>query len=155
VVKVDTTKQTYEVSKRLWAFAQYSRTIRPGATRVAVSNGNNSNLKVTAFVNADGSTAVNIINGGGSAVPISIGGVSGASSAKAWTTDNSNDMTLQSGVTVASDGTVSGASVPAHGMLSYVIQSPVPVVTSSAAPSSTSVPVASNTTVAAATSSAA
>jgi hypothetical protein len=90
--------------------------------RVAVSSPNSS-LKVTAFVNADGSTAVNVINTGGAAVPIQVAGLSSASagSASAWTTDNSNDMTLQSGVSVASDGTVSGASAPAHGMLSFVV----------------------------------
>jgi hypothetical protein len=47
--------QSYTVSKRLWAFAQF-RVVRPGAVRVGAAGG--SNLKSAGFVNKDGSVAV-------------------------------------------------------------------------------------------------
>ncbi|KAK3941781.1 glycoside hydrolase superfamily [Diplogelasinospora grovesii] len=108
----------YVVAKRFWAFAQYSRTIRPGATRVGISGG--SNLKTTAFQNADGTVAVNVINSSTSAAVLSVAGVLKAASAKAWVTDASNDMTPIA-VTVGADGSVSGVTVPGRGMVSFVI----------------------------------
>lgn len=47
--------QSYTVSKRLWAFAQF-RIVRPGAVRVGAAGG--SGIKSGAFVNGDGSVAV-------------------------------------------------------------------------------------------------
>ncbi|KAG7116718.1 GH30 family xylanase like protein [Verticillium longisporum] len=41
----------YEVAKRTWSFAQYSRHVRPDAQRVATKGGD---LKTTAYQNADG-----------------------------------------------------------------------------------------------------
>ncbi|ORY56955.1 glycoside hydrolase superfamily [Pseudomassariella vexata] len=107
--------QNYEVSKRLWAYAQYSRTVRPGAVRVGASGG--TGLKTTAFVNVDGKVTVNIINTGGSAASVSVSGVDGTS-VQAWLTDNTHDMNA----TTASitDGAVTG-SVPGRGMTSFVI----------------------------------
>jgi hypothetical protein len=105
------------VSKRFWAFAQYSRTIRPKAVRVGISGG--SNLRSTAFVNADGSIAVNIINSGTGAVMLSVAGTK-ATAAKGWKTDTSNDMT-EIALAVGTDGTVSGVSVPGRGLTSIVI----------------------------------
>jgi O-glycosyl hydrolase len=107
---------TYQVSKRLWAFAQYSRTVRPGAVRVGTSGGS---LRTTAFVNVDGTIAVNMINQGGSASAISIGGVKGAS-VKAWVTDNTHDMD-STAASIDADGSVAGVSVPARGMVSVVV----------------------------------
>jgi len=107
---------TYTVAKRLWAFAQYSRTVRPGAVRVGVTGGT---LKTTAFVNLDGSVAVNFINTAGSAAPVALAGVK-AAAASAWVTDNTHDMDAVA-VTAGSDGSVSGLSVPAYGMASVVI----------------------------------
>ncbi|KAJ9138626.1 Glycoside hydrolase [Pleurostoma richardsiae] len=110
--------QDYEVSKRFWAFAQYSRTVRPGAVRVGISGG--SGLKATAFVNADGSVAVNVINTGAAAVALSVAGVR-ASVARAWVTDDIHDMDAAP-ATVGSDGSVDGVSVPGRGMVSFMIE---------------------------------
>ena len=52
---------TFNVSKRLWAMAAYSRYIRPGALRVSASTDNPA-LEVTAFRNKDGSKVLEIIN---------------------------------------------------------------------------------------------
>ena len=51
----------YQVSKRLWAMAAYSRFIRPGAFRVNASAGNSA-LEISAFRNRDGSKVIEIIN---------------------------------------------------------------------------------------------
>ncbi|MBO0869226.1 MAG: hypothetical protein J2P15_11715 [Micromonosporaceae bacterium] len=51
----------YRVSKRLWAFAAYSRFIRPGAFRVPAQL-SDPNVDVTAFRNEDGSMVVELLN---------------------------------------------------------------------------------------------
>ncbi len=52
---------TFEVSRRLWAFAGYFRFARPGSVRIdAISPADN--LKVTAFQNANGTLASPVIN---------------------------------------------------------------------------------------------
>jgi glucosylceramidase len=61
---------SYRVSKRLWAFAAYSRFIRPGAVRVPAQLAD-PNVKVTAFRNADGSMVVELLNTGTSTVDTS------------------------------------------------------------------------------------
>jgi glucuronoarabinoxylan endo-1,4-beta-xylanase len=53
----------YRVSKRLWAFAAYSRFIRPGAVRVATQVADPA-VKATAFRNRDGSMTVQLLNTG-------------------------------------------------------------------------------------------
>jgi O-glycosyl hydrolase len=111
-------KGEYYVSKRFWAFAQYSRTIRPGAARVGIEGGNG--LKTTAFVNVDGSTVVNVINTGAEAVVFEVEGVK-AATANAWVTDELNDMTSVA-TTVGADGSVKGVNVPGRGLVSLVIK---------------------------------
>ncbi|RYP22518.1 hypothetical protein DL765_001576 [Monosporascus sp. GIB2] len=109
-------RDSYQVSKRLWAFAQYSRTVRPGAVRVDASGGNS--LRTTAFLNTDGTLAVNVINAGASAASGSIAGTNGTS-AQAWVTDNTHDMDLTT-ASIAGDGTITG-SVPGRAIVSFVI----------------------------------
>jgi hypothetical protein len=117
---VDDQAETCEVSKRFRAFAQYSRTVRPGAVRVGVSAAtSSSSLNTTAFVNEDGSIAVNVINSAVSAAPLRVTGMN-ASAARAWITDNANNMT-EVAVQVGFDGSIRGAAVPARGMASLVI----------------------------------
>jgi O-glycosyl hydrolase len=108
--------QTYQVSKRLWAFAQF-RVVRPGAVRVGASGG--SNLKSSAFRNTDGSVAVVIINSAASAQTIGVA-LPGYPDVKAWYTDNTRDMAVAA-VSLASDGTAS-AGVPARGMISFLFR---------------------------------
>ena len=57
----------YRVSKRLWAFAAYSRFIRPGAARVPVQFAD-PDVRVTAFRNRDGSMVVELLNTGTASV---------------------------------------------------------------------------------------
>ncbi|KAK6203946.1 hypothetical protein LQW54_008639 [Pestalotiopsis sp. IQ-011] len=102
--------------RRLRAFAQYSRTVRPGAVRVGTSDGG-SGLKTTAFANQDGRIAVNVVNTGSASAALSIAGVNGTS-IQAWVTDNTRDMEASPATVEA--GTVTG-SVPARGMVSFVV----------------------------------
>jgi O-glycosyl hydrolase len=110
--------QSYTVSKRLWAFAQF-RIVRPGAVRIGASGG--SNLKSSAFLNADGSLAVVIINSGTGTQSVSLGltgSMLTSPTVKAWYTDNTHDMS-EVAVTVAADGTAT-ASVTGRGMISFL-----------------------------------
>lgn len=117
LIQINSAGTDYQTSKRLWAFAHYSRTVLPGAVRVGTSGGS---FKTTAFKNVDGSVAVNIINTGTSATSVSVA-ITGlnATAANAWITDNTHDMPTQA-VTVGTDGSVSG-SIPARAMVSFVI----------------------------------
>jgi glucuronoarabinoxylan endo-1,4-beta-xylanase len=52
---------TVESSKRLWAFANYSRFARPGAIRIGAT-ASDDNLETTAFKNTDGSLSIVVLN---------------------------------------------------------------------------------------------
>jgi hypothetical protein len=87
--------------------------------RVGASGG--SNLKSAAFLNADGSVAVVVINSGSGAQTVNVAGVTVAEgqTARAWLTDNSSDA-KEVAVTVGADGTAS-ASVTGRGVISFLI----------------------------------
>jgi len=103
-------------SKRLWAFAQFSRFVRPGAVRVSASG---SGVKTSAYVNTDGSVAVVVINSGTAATvaTINVAGLQ-SGSVKAIVTDNSHDASVTTAT--VSGGAVSG-NIPARGMVSFLI----------------------------------
>ncbi|KAF2748923.1 glycoside hydrolase family 30 protein [Sporormia fimetaria CBS 119925] len=113
--------QNYQVSKRLWAFAQW-RVVRPGAVRVGVSGG--SNLRSAAFVNVDGSVAVVVINSGTGSQTVSVAGweAQGMQEVRAWLTDNQSDA-KEVAVSVATDGGAS-AVVTGRGMISFLLSAP-------------------------------
>ena len=60
---------TVTASGRLWAFANYSRYVHPGAVRIAASSPN-SGVSVAAFRNTDGTVAIVALNTGSSADPV-------------------------------------------------------------------------------------
>ncbi|KAI0379260.1 glycoside hydrolase family 30 protein [Hypomontagnella monticulosa] len=113
-------------SKRLWAFGQWSRFVRPGAVRVGTS-GAPSGVRTSAFQNVDGSVAVQFINTGGSAanVQVKVSGGSGFASttATAHITDNTHDLSDQA-VTLSA-GTAA-ASVPSRSMVTVVLKADAP-----------------------------
>jgi O-glycosyl hydrolase len=104
-------------SGRLWAFAQWSRFVRPGAVRVAVS-GSTSTLNMTAFKNKDGTVSVQMINSASSATSVTVNGFS-ARSAQAYLTDNSHNNI--SGTTVSLSGGAATVNVPGHAMVTVVL----------------------------------
>ncbi|MDT7788572.1 MAG: glucuronoarabinoxylan endo,4-beta-xylanase [Pseudonocardiales bacterium] len=108
----------YRVSKRLWALANYSRFIRPDATRIdATSSGD---LLMSAFRNADGTLAVVALNTGNAANSVSykLKNVA-ASTATPYLTNTTGNTTAQSPVRV-SGGTFT-ATVPARSLVTYRI----------------------------------
>jgi O-glycosyl hydrolase len=108
--------QNYQVSKRLWAFAQF-RIVRPGAVRIGASGG--SNLKSAAFANVDGSVAVVVINSASGAQSVGVT-LTGYPDVLAWYTDNTHDMSAVT-VTMGADGTAS-VSVPGRAMVSFLFR---------------------------------
>lgn len=107
-------------SGRLWAFAQWSRFIRPGARRLSTS-GTISSVGWGAFKNTDGTVVAVFTNTGGSAQSVKIG-FSGftAAAAQAWLTDNSHSV-ASTGATV-SGGAVTVA-IPAHAVVTVKMSS--------------------------------
>jgi hypothetical protein len=92
---VDVEGNTVASSGRLWAFASYSRFIRPGAVRIAATT-SATGLEVTAFRNSNGSIAVIALNTARSQVAtFSLRGLSGAQ-VTPYLTDTSHQLSAQS-----------------------------------------------------------
>ncbi|MFS8097600.1 hypothetical protein LFM09_10725 [Lentzea alba] len=109
---------SYRVSKRLWALANYSRFIRPGATRIdATSSGG---LLLSAFRNTDGTLAVVALNTGTSASSVSytLKNVA-AGTATPYLTNTTASTTAQSPIRVANGAFT--ATVPARSLITYRI----------------------------------
>jgi O-glycosyl hydrolase len=113
-----TSGNVIDVSKRLWAFAMWSRFVRPGAVRVGTS-GSGTGLSFAAFKNTDGTVTVQVINAGNSAqtVNVAVNGLTTVS-VKAYITDNNNSVaTLAASIS----GGQATASVPAYAMVAFVV----------------------------------
>ncbi|KAK5132461.1 hypothetical protein LTR08_009072 [Meristemomyces frigidus] len=110
---------TVHVSKRLWAFAQYSRFVKPGATRIEVAS-SNAALNMTAFENADKTVAVQVINNSNYTQAVTVQGlpVGKHSSVVGWLTNNEHDLSKMGVQRVAGGGI--GTSIPALSMMSFV-----------------------------------
>jgi len=93
---VDVEGNTVASSGRLWAFASYSRFIRPGAVRIAATT-SDAGLEVTAFRNSNGSIAVIALNTARSSqvATFSLRGLSGAQ-VTPYLTDTSHQLSAQS-----------------------------------------------------------
>lgn len=106
-------------SGRLWAFAGYSRFVRPGAVRIGVT-ASPAGLDVSAFRNRDGTIAVVVLNTDYSrkVVALSVRGLHGAR-VRPYLTNTSHHLSAQSPVTVP-DGTFT-AALPQRSLVSYDI----------------------------------
>ena len=113
---------TVASSGRLWAFANYSRYVRPGAVRIGATS-SNSAVDLTAFKNTDGSVAVVALNTAASADPItySLSGTGTPSGATVtpYLTNASSDTAAQAASTVS--GGAFTATIPARSLVTYVI----------------------------------
>ncbi|KAK0737044.1 glycoside hydrolase superfamily [Apiosordaria backusii] len=119
IIRVDNRTNTYEVSRRLWAFANWSRYVRPGAIRVGTSGG--TGVRTAAFRNEDGTVAVVVISTTGSAADVNIklnGGVT-PSYVQAFVSDSTRNAASTT-ATLGSDGTVSG-QVAARSITTFFI----------------------------------
>lgn len=75
------------MASRLWALANWSRFVRPGATRIGTDGG--EGLRIAAFKNVDDSIAVVLISQGGEGdVIISAGDAAPGGIVKAWVSDD-------------------------------------------------------------------
>ncbi|KAF8169272.1 glycoside hydrolase [Mycena galopus ATCC 62051] len=139
-----TSGTTVTPSKRLWAFAQWSRYVRPGAVRLGTS-GTGPNLLFSAFKNPDGSVSVQVLNNGASAAAVNVA-TSGftATSVEAFVSDQGTDLAA---LTATLSGGVASASVPAHGMVTFVLNGTPGSTTTVGSTSTSSTSVSSTTTV--------
>ncbi|MYT05378.1 MULTISPECIES: glycoside hydrolase family 30 beta sandwich domain-containing protein [Streptomyces] len=113
---------SYHVSKRLWAMANYSRFIRPGAIRVGATTPDSA-LKLSAFRNTDGTVTVVALN---TATEADQAGLSlrntGITSGTAtpYLTNGSNSTARQASVPVTAGSLT--ATVPARSLVTYTIR---------------------------------
>ena len=119
LVEIDGT--TVTPAGRLWAFANYSRFVRPGAVRIGASTSAGS-LEVTAFRNLDGSIALVALNTAttpqAAAFSLRQAGVA-RSLATPFLTDAAHDTAAQPPIRVANGSFT--ATLPARSLVSYVI----------------------------------
>lgn len=113
---------TVTASGRLWAFANYSRYVHPGAVRIAAS-GSGSAVDLAAFKNTDGTVAIVALNTGSSADPVTYS-LSGTGTPNGATvtpvlTNSSNNAATQA-ATAVSGGSFS-ATIPARSLVTYVV----------------------------------
>jgi O-glycosyl hydrolase len=113
---------TAAASGRLWAFANYSRYIRPGAVRIGATS-SSSGVDVSAYKNTDGSIAVVALNTLTSSDTINyatsnIGGTGGT--VTPFLTNGSNNVAPQSALSLS--GGAFSATVPARSLVTYVIK---------------------------------
>jgi O-glycosyl hydrolase len=118
---VEVKGSTVAASGRLWAFASYSRFIRPGAVRIAATT-SAAGLDVTAFRNSDGSIAVIVLNSAHSrqVAAFSLRGLSRAN-ATPYLTDASHQLSAQSPITVRNSAFT--AALPPRSLVTYDIRS--------------------------------
>ncbi|HUN31933.1 MAG TPA: glycoside hydrolase family 30 beta sandwich domain-containing protein [Trebonia sp.] len=117
---VDVQGTTVATSGRLWAFAGYSRFIRPGAVRIGAMT-SIKGLDVTAFRNGDGSVAVIVLNTArrGQAATVSLPGLGGAQ-VTPYLTDASHGLSAQAPIPVRNDAFT--ATLRPRSLVSYVIR---------------------------------
>jgi O-glycosyl hydrolase len=111
---------TVTPSGRLWAFAMWSRFIRPGAHRVSTT-GTVSGVGLAAFKNSDGSIVVVFTNTGSTAPSVKLSFTSFTpTSATAWLTDNTHQVAVTTSTLSAGALTV---TVPAHSLVTVKLVS--------------------------------
>ena len=136
---------TVTTSGRLWALANYSRFIRPGAVRIGAMSGD-SNLKVSAYINTNGTVSIAVLNTSSSSITASYAlqnaGVADGTTVTPYLTNSSNNTAAQATTTV-SGGSFS-ATIPARSLVTYVI-SGTGSVTPTPTPGTTPTPTPTNT----------
>jgi len=113
---------TYMVSKRLWAFAQFSRFVKPGAVRIAAEVDDKS-VAVSAFMNAKGGVAIQVINNTTKEyeVEIKMEKSSLLKGMGAYVTNNDDDLTGMDQLTAMGESrNAFKGTVPARSMVSFV-----------------------------------
>ena len=113
---------TVTASGRLWAFANYSRFIRPGAVRIAATSSNSAD-ELTAFKNTDGSLAIVALNTAQTADPVTFSlsgtGTANGATVTPYLTNASSDTAAQATIPVS--GGAFTATIPARSLVTYDI----------------------------------
>jgi O-glycosyl hydrolase len=118
---VNVTGNTVATSGRLWAFASYSRFIRPGAVRIGTAT-SLPGLEVSAFRNSDGSIAVVVLNTAHTrrVAGFSLRGVN-AARVTPYLTDTSHALSAQTPIAVKH--TAFTATLPPRSLVTYDVRS--------------------------------
>lgn len=111
---------TVAASGRLWAFAGYSRFIRPGAVRIEAAT-RRAGLGVSAFHNTDGSTVIVVLNRAHRRqdASFSLRGVR-AGSVDPYLTDATHDLSAQTPIAISHHAFTAG--LPARSLVTYDIR---------------------------------
>ncbi len=113
---------TVLTSARLWAFANYSDFIRPGAVRIGATS-SNSAVELTAYKNTNGTVAIVALNTATGADPVTYSlsgtGTPNGATVTPYLTNASNDTAAQPAMTVS--GGAFSATIPARSLVTYVI----------------------------------
>jgi glucuronoarabinoxylan endo-1,4-beta-xylanase len=139
-----TSSGTVVTSGRLWAMANYSRFIRPGAVRIGAST-SDGNLQLSAYKNTNGSIAVVVLNTSSSSDTATYSlqntGVADGTTVTPYLTNGSNNTAAQA-TTSVSGGSFT-AAIPARSLVTYSIPAssgggtPTPTPTPTNTPTST------------------
>jgi O-glycosyl hydrolase len=105
-------------SGRLWAFANYSRFVRPGAVRIGAASAN-ADLEVTAFRNTNGSIAIVVLNTSDSPQAASFG-LPARGSVTPYVTDDTSDVAAQPRIPLVNGSFT--ATVPARALVTYYLR---------------------------------
>ncbi|HTU28231.1 MAG TPA: glycoside hydrolase family 30 beta sandwich domain-containing protein [Solirubrobacteraceae bacterium] len=119
---VDVKGDSVDASGRLWAFAGYSRFVRPGAVRIGAIT-SDAQLEVSAFRNRDGSIAVVALNRArrGQTTTFSVRGL-GRARVTSYLTDSAHQLTAQ--IPTRLDNGTFDATQPPRSLVTYEIRSP-------------------------------
>jgi O-glycosyl hydrolase len=113
---------TVASSGRLWAFANYSRFVRPGAVRIGATS-SNSAVEETAFKNTDGSVAIVGLNTATTADPVTFSlsgtGTANGTAVTPYLTNSASDTAAQPTIPVS--GGAFTATLPARSLVTYDI----------------------------------
>ena len=113
---------TVTAAGRLWAFANYSDFVRPGAVRIGATS-SDSNLLLTAFRNTNGTVAIVAVNQNASADPVTFSltgtGVANGAVATPYVSDASSDVAAQPGIAVS--GGAFSSTLPARSVVTFDI----------------------------------
>jgi O-glycosyl hydrolase len=117
---VEVKGNTVGTSGRLWAFASYSRFIRPGAVRIGTTT-SDAGIEASAFRNSDGSAAVIVLNSTHShqAATFSLRGLR-AAHVTPYLTDTTHQLSAQTPITVRNSAFT--ATLPPRSLVTYDIR---------------------------------
>jgi O-glycosyl hydrolase len=107
-------------SKRFWAFAQFSRFVRPGAYRIEATS-TNLNITVTSFKNENGKIATQLLNQGDfeSQVKVQIAGLKAGMSVHPYITNNDYDLSPLAPIVSVRGGSFN-AQIPSRSLVTFV-----------------------------------